>query len=72
MIDSCKNCASSDSEYCEKENREKYGFCGNWQKIESKDKKTDTLPSCNSCVHNGTWDCITCKGFDRYERGGNK
>ena len=35
MMDSCKNCATPNSEYCEKENKEKYGFCGNWQKSES-------------------------------------
>lgn len=32
------------------------------------EKKTDDLPSCNNCIHNGTWDCIKCSGFDRYER----
>lgn len=32
------------------------------------EKKTDTLPSCNSCVHNGTWGCIKCSRFDQYER----
>lgn len=26
------------------------------------------LPSCNSCIHNGTWDCIKCNGFCQYER----
>ena len=32
------------------------------------ERKSDNLPSCNSCLHNGTWDCIKCKGFDKYER----
>ena len=31
MIGSCENCTTPDSEYCELENKEKYGFCGNWQ-----------------------------------------
>ena len=33
-------------------------------------RKSDNLPSCNSCLHNGTWDCIKCKGFDKYEKRG--
>lgn len=37
--------------------------------IKSDNEKADNLPSCNSCSHKGTWDCIKCKGFDRYENG---
>lgn len=32
------------------------------------EKKTDNLPSCNNCIHNGTWDCIACSLFNKYER----
>lgn len=35
-------------------------------------KKTDNLPSCNSCAHNGTWNCIKCSGFDGYEKSEDK
>lgn len=28
------------------------------------------LPSCNSCIHNGTWNCIKCSRFDKYEKDG--
>lgn len=41
--------------------------------IVSADKETNgvsnNLPSCNSCTHNGTWDCIKCKGLTSM-RGG--
>lgn len=23
---------------------------------------------CNNCKHNGTWACLKCHGFDKYER----
>lgn len=43
---------------------------------DKENKKTDNLPSCNNCVHNGEWsstgNCIKCSCFDRYERSGNK
>lgn len=29
-MNTCDNCANKDSEYCESENRDKYGFCGNF------------------------------------------
>ena len=32
----CENCEYKNSEYCEKENREKYGFCGNFTESEDK------------------------------------
>lgn len=32
---------------------------------ESKNKE---LPSCNNCIHNGSWTCIKCSGFDHYEK----
>lgn len=36
------------------------------------EKKTDNLPSCNNCSHNGTWNCIKCSGFDGYEKSEDK
>ena len=33
-------------------------------------QETKELPSCNSCTHNGTWDCIKCNCFDKYEKRG--
>ena len=29
-MNTCDNCANKDSKYCELENRDKYGFCGNF------------------------------------------
>ena len=41
---------------------------------DKENKKTDNLPSCNNCVHNGEWsstgNCIKCSCFDRYEKRG--
>lgn len=34
------------------------------------EKTVDNLPSCNNCAHNGTWDCIKCSCFDKYEKRG--
>lgn len=36
------------------------------------EKKTNDLPSCNSCAHNGTWNCIKCSGFNGYEKSEDK
>ena len=36
----------------------------------SKNKESKTILSCNSCSHNGTWTCITCECFEKYEKGG--
>ena len=56
---------------CRKPVEKKEPTCFNCKAI-MEEKETDHLPSCNSCVHNGTWDCIKCSGFDRYERRGDK
>ena len=38
-------------------------------------KNGDVIPNsvndCNNCKHNGTWTCIKCNCFDKYERGNN-
>ena len=46
--------------------------CPTLVEADKENKKTDTLPSCNNCIHNGEWsstgNCIKCSCFDRYEK----
>ena len=51
-------------------------YCLKLKELKAKENEaaneTAELPSCNSCIHNGTWDCIKCSGFDRYEKRGKE
>jgi len=33
MNSSCKNCINQNSSYCEPDNKTKYGYCDNWDRI---------------------------------------
>ena len=34
-MDTCDHCANQTSEYCEIKNRDEYGFCGNFVRVDS-------------------------------------
>lgn len=35
---------------------------------DNEESKSSNWEDCNNCMHNGSYTCIKCSGFDHYEK----